>query len=406
METGKIDFYNSKQKYESYLKTMPKWKNYAKNKKQIDRLIAWFDGKDLSYGRRVKYLYFTKYMCEWTAKAMCDIDRDGVIQLVGRINKSHLGSRTKADFKAAVKKYFDVVAYDTHPELVGWLYSRQNDIFRNGNGEDVRREKTKLSKEEIGKLLDVADIRMKCYVMVCFEGCLRPSEACACTLSDLEPTKEGGYILSLPQSKTKVRKLLLYESSQFIHDWLRIHPNKESDAFLFCTYAPNNTGKQWSPAGTRKQLKLLAKKAGIKKNIHNYTLRSSGFVYKNNIKRISPSTMEKVMGWKPGAYSRRCKDYDISTEQDAHEELMEVYGKSNKTKPRDQEMRKCRCGEVNAFNEDFCRKCHFPISPEMVARMEQKEMILQEVWKRISEKFIDYDKLGKDKEALDLLKSI
>ncbi len=404
-ENSKIDFYNREKRFNSSLAKIGNWCKTEANKQLIFRLLSWAQAKDISYARRCKYLYFLKYMAQWLNKNLDKVTKDDIIFLVGKINSHGFTSETKSEFKAIIKKFYDVTLYDKNKQLVDWLYDRRNDIIKRKVSFDVRKKREKLTKEDIAKLIYHSDIRMKAFISVMFESCCRPSELLACRISDLQPTKEG-FRLNLPQSKTKVRSILLFESSQYIISWLNIHPNKNNNSFLFCTDAINNKGEKWSPYGSLKQLKLVAKKANINKEITNYGLRRSGFTYKITVKKISTSSMEIIMGWSKGNFAKRAKDYDLNTQEDAENELRQAYGIISKEEIKDLDNKKClRCSEDNSFAEKYCKKCAAALDPEVIAQIETKQILYEKLWEKLID-FVDVKKLEESKDALELMKLV
>ncbi len=407
MENQKIDFYNSKESFENQSTKIDNWCKTEANKKLINKFLMWAQARDLSYVRRKKYLLFLKHMVNWLDKDLDKVTKDDLVYLVGKINSYGFGTETKKNFKVAIKKVYDVTLYDEKKELIDWMYDRRNDLFKSNKGESIRKEKTKLAKEELSMMIKYADVRMKAFILTTFEGCCRPGEILACRISDLEPT-ENGFKLMIPQSKTKSRSVLLFESSSYLRDWLSQHPNNKPDSFLFCTYAINNKGGIWSPYGSLKQLRIVAKKAGITKRITNYTLRASGFTYKSSVKRISNSSMELIMGWSKGAFSSRARDYDLNTEEDAHNELNRIYGKETETKSLDLSFKTCvKCKEENSFAEEYCRKCATPLDSEVLAKIHMKQIMYEKLWDKMIDA-VDFSKLAKkdiDREMMSILKS-
>ena len=395
----KIDFYNTEGRFRRNLTKIDSWCKTESNKKSINKLLNWAQARDISYARRVKYLFFLKYVVEWLDKDLDKVDKDDIIYVVGKINGNGFCAETKRNFKSALKKFYDVILYDENKALIDWLYDRRNDIFKAKN-EGLRREKTKLTKQDIAKMIGNSNVRMKAYISTLFESCCRPSEILACRISDLQPTKYG-FKLNVPQSKTNPRSIPLIESCQYLQQWLSMHPNNKPDGFLFCTDAINNNGELWSPEGAGKQLRIVAKKAGINKRVTNYSFRSSGFTYKSTVKKISTSSMELLMGWSRGSFSQRAKDYDLNTEEDAKNEVMQAYGKEVDDDIVDMEMKKClRCGEENGFAEQYCKKCASPLDPKIIAQIEMKQVMYEKLWEKLVG-CVDFGKLGKDKNRIE-----
>ncbi len=407
-EKPETDFYNRERRYHSTVAKINEWCTLKANKKLIDGYLRYAKAKPHWFSTRLKFLYFLKHISKWLPKRWDKCKPSDFIDLAGSINDyENFNNDSKKECWNKWKKFCDIALYEFRPDLVNWLYDRRNDLFRNGNGDDKEEKiRIKISRDQLAQMIKIADVRTKALLSVYFEGCLRPSEGLLCKISNLEPIKEG-FKLKIPISKTKHRTVLLFESVGYLNNWLQNHPNPSQDSQLFCTNALNNKGKIWSVAGANKQIREVSQKV-INKKISLYDLRRGGFTYKSSVLKMSNSSMESIMGWSKGAYSKRAKHYDVNLEEDAHNETMQAYGKAPEETLKKQPIICMRCSTVHpiANAEDYCIKCAFPLKPETIANMEQKQIMMEEVWKKIATDFIDYDKLKKDKDAITMLKNL
>ena len=417
-ENKETDFYNRERRYNVNVSKIDEWCTVHENKKLIDRYLQYAKAKPHWYATRIKFLYFLKHISKWLPKRWNKCQIPDFIALGGKINDYNIyhdsrgkrrgfNNKSKKECWDKWKRFCDISLYDERKDLVDWLYDRRNDLFRTGNLDDKEEKiRIKINKDQIAEMIKVAEVRMKAFISVYFEGCLRPSEGLLCKISHLEPIKEG-FKLKIPISKSKHRSVLLFESAHYLSTWMEQHPNKSPGAYLFCTNANANKGNRWSVAGSSKQLRKISYKA-MNKKISLYDLRRGGFTYKSSVLKMSNSTMEQIMGWSKGAYSKRAKHYDVNIEADAHNETMQAYGKAPEASLKEQPVVCLRCKTVHhiANAEDYCNKCSFPLKPETVAKMEQKQMVIEEIWKKIASEFIDYDKLKSDKDTLNMLRTL
>lgn len=128
--------------------------------------------------------------------------------------------------------------------------------------------KESLSESEINALmLSCKNIREKAILSLLAYSGVRPKELCQIRVSDLNLSEKTLFV-SLGKGQKDGFVELSSRCVAVIADYLNSFPFSGSD-FLFQTLS----GKQYNQCALRKLVKVLAKRAGLKKRVHPYKLR-------------------------------------------------------------------------------------------------------------------------------------
>lgn len=394
-----ILMYNRDRRFKNALAGVPEWEANEEDKELVFRFIKKLDAQDLTYGRKEKYLYYLKWLCKWSKELefkFKDATEDNIVELAGLINKTDYSDETKSGFKITIKRFYLEVLEKERSELIDWMYSKRCRALRGSNGKSKERiNKQPYTREDIAKIINNADVMMKALVSVAFEGCLRPAEYIMAEISQLQDQVEC-YQLQIV-GKTGRRYIYLVDSLPYIKEWIEIRP--KNNKYLFC-----ENGSFLQKRTIDNRFRILCEKANVDKNkpCYLYWLRHSGVTHKR-VLGYSDEIIIKYAGWTSG---RQLKTYSHVTTEYKNEIL-----KRAGLKPNEKEIEAIkicpRCGfnEIG-FSESYCPKCKTVLNVEEYQKQLEKQTMIEQVWKKIAEKYIDYDKLGKDKEALEIFSKI
>ena len=390
--------YKRDERFRTQLKQVPDWDANKEDKDLVLRFIDNLEAQNLTYGRKEKYLFYLKRLCRWIKQLefqFTDATDDNIMELAKEINKTDYSEDTKEGFKLTVKRFYLEVLEKERAELIDWMYSKRCRALRNGNTKSKEKiEKAPLSRDDIAQIITVSDVMMKALVSVAFEGCLRPAEY---VLAEINQLKNEGECYQLQVvGKTGRRHIYLVDSLPYIKEWLKIRP--KDSTYFFCTF----DGKFLQMRALDKRFKKLCDKAKIdpEKPRYLYWLRHSGITHKR-ILGYSDEVIIKYAGWTSG---RQLRTYShVTTEYKS--EILRKAG----LKPSEKEIEamkicpRCRFNEVG-FSEKYCPKCNTVLDAEEYQKQIDKQVRAEQLWERIAEKYIDFDKLAGDKEALGMVK--
>lgn len=322
------------------------------------------------------------------------------ISLFGRAVQKPFNEVTKADIKNFLMglhlrgckestlneyriklRHFFTFLYGTneYPDVVSWIQLAKTE------SPEIS-EDALITKTEVRKLAEAADnARDRALVTVLYESAARRSELLSVDLSHVRADRYG-FVIKLPESKTKKRTVRLIESVPFLQEWLNNHPNKgkpESPVFVdLC----KNYGGRMGPQCMRYILLKLAKHAGIKKKIYPHLFRHSRL---NELAKdgFNERDLRLFAGWSED--SNMPKVYLHYGEKELHEKLLARAGvlteeetKEEKANRESLKPRDCpRCKLVNPATSRYCTSCGMALS--LKEYMADQEILRKETDERL-----------------------
>ena len=398
----KQDLYNQERVFKGAISRIDNFETTNKNKDLIRKFIAICGAENMSLIRKTRYINFLKKISDLIEKDFDKAEREDIIALVGNINSMDYSPNTKKDFKVTIKKFYSTLFYDSHKDLVEWMYSKRNYVLKAVVKKSEQRKKQPvLTKDEITSLISSADTRMKALISLAFEGCLRPAEYLLAKIKDLEPI-EHGFRLNV-EGKTGERPIFLIESAPYLSRWLEIHPCKDDkESFLFVTNSLNNKGNLFGIKAVHKQYKKLFKKIELNKRDSLYHLRHSGIMYKRQ-NNVPDDILEQYCGWVPGSSAK--KFYYRQAGAETKDRIYELNGIQAKRKKENGGKICFRCSERNGFADKLCSKCGTPLDREVFDKMQTKQLVYEKLIERLVEA-VDYSKIMKDEKVVEILKAV
>lgn len=229
-----------------------------------------------------------------------------------------------------------------------------------------------LTEEEIESLLTACQTyRDKALVAFLYESGCRKGELFSIKTSNVVFDSMGA-VVTIPEGKTGARRIRVVFCAAYLRQYIENHPNSDTDSFLFCSV--KSPYGRLSDSGLKGQLKELAKRAGIKKNVHAHIFRHSRATHL--AKHLSEQSLKTYLGWTPG--SGMASIYVHLSGQDVDPEILKMHGiVTEGTYTSGLKVGRCpRCHELNPENAQYCLKCGLPLQDSVKAKIEEDAAIL------------------------------
>ncbi|MBU1165316.1 tyrosine-type recombinase/integrase [Candidatus Micrarchaeota archaeon] len=310
---------------------------------------------------RNAYLRTLELLDRVTRKSFEKLTKEEMMEYL-RARAHHKSPRQKKE----IKKFFSwlyKLPKGQYPECVSWIKA--------GNSIKKKLPEEMLTQEDILKLIRACNnARDRAIVSLLYESGARISELIRnIRIKDLRfdqlirmKKKDGNYVELVPlmlDGKTGQRQIFVSDSIQYIREWINLHPHADNrDCYLFVN---RTTGTPIIGLNfAEKLLKLLAKKAGIKKRIHPHLFRHSRATHL--AKHMTEQEMKVYFGWSGG--SRMPATYTHLSGADLLEKIKKIHGiEKQEDDESPLEALNCfKCGEINQPSNSFCKKCQTPLS--------------------------------------------
>ena len=340
------------------------------NAELLLNFVAHLEAIGQSTGRVAKY---ANHVCALTKRCPFNAPsatRADVEKVIAWINTQPYKSSTKSDLRRTVKKlvqYAKVGRCDksapTPPEA-SWI------VIGKGDKDSRVKPEALITPEELNDMINAAqNERDKALVTVIFEAALRPGELLTMIVGSVQ-FKEDYCIISV-NGKTGIKRIPLVVSAKPLLEWLEKHPrSKDAEAPLWASLSNNSKGDCVSYYYMRKLLKILAKRANVKRDIWPYLFRHSCLTVMAKV--FTESKLELYAGWVQG--SKMTRRYVHFSARDLEEAVLELHGLTKKDEAkRVFRLEECpRCGRKNQPENVRCSFCGFILDSQLAEEIEQK----------------------------------
>jgi len=145
-----------------------------------------------------------------------DAGRDGLVELVGWVERRDISEWTKHDYKVALKKFYKWLGGgEQYPPEVRWIRAS---VKRNG-----RLPEELLSEEDVERLIGAArHPRDRALIAVLYESGCRVGELLTLRIRHVKFDKNGARLIV--DGKMGMRRLIIVASSPYLAAWLNVHP--------------------------------------------------------------------------------------------------------------------------------------------------------------------------------------
>lgn len=262
-----------------------------------------------------------------------------------------------------------------------------------------------LSEEEIRDLINAEINPMwKAFFSTTYFCILRYKEVAGIKLKDVYYDADNNlFEIDILQSKTKsgLRKVYCIDNVEILKRWMDIHPfkhNKESYLFV------NNKGKKISGYLALWRIKVISKKAGIKKRVYLHLLRHSSCT-KNLADGVPSHILQKMGGWKDGAMLNY---YGHLVSQDVKNYFIRNGNGKKKEEPLKKKV--CwKCNAENSFDAMFC-KCGVTLDRNAVfeakEKRDKKDELIEVLLGDPQLVALAKQKVLQNKEAVEIIKQL
>lgn len=386
-----VDIHNYKKKLERKLELIRKSKIDKENKSDILKFYRNCIAEGLGIPRIEKLLCHLYYLSLMFKKSFRKAKKEDIVKLVEKIETNEKWSSwTKHDYKMALKKFYKWInGGEDYPEQVRWIKLR----VKNNN----RLPQELLTEEDIKKLAETADNpRDRALVLVLYESGCRVGELLSLRIKNIQFDEYGAVLLV--SGKTGDRRIRVIASSSTLASWLDNHPYKNNpESFVWVTKFHRAKNKKSSYellnyAGFAKMLRVLAKRADIKKKVNPHAFRHARATHL--AKHLTESQLKEMFGWTQS--SKMVSIYVHMSGRDVDDALLKLHGlKQEEKENKILKLVRCRrCQESNDSVSQFCRRCGSPLELETALAVDEQRKnydksmmkLLVLITKKLSEK--------------------
>ena len=335
---------------------------------QLDKFLL--ERHDLSSDRKEFYRYVFKTLGKFTDHPF-NLDREEMSICLEKLEQVARTRRSWNSYVAAIRVLYKWMNQGEYPDSVKHVKAKRV------RSEDEVKNKILTEQEVQSLIVSATNPRDKALVAVCFEGGFRLGELLSLTVGACERASYG-YDVTVT-GKTGTRRMPLVTMAPLLEMWLYCHPAKnDQQAPLWLRM--KGAFKGISKTQAHNTIKALAKKAGLKRNVHWHMLRhTQATLYARG--NVNEQQMRMIFGWTrnsnmPSVYTHlSARDY-----QDTVLRLRGVDKVEHKVKPSVMVPRKCwKCGEMNPFDKQHCGKCGTPLDQKAAQRMIQREQMMDDL---------------------------
>jgi len=210
----------------------------------------------------------------------------------------------------------------------------------------------------------------RAWLMLTYEGALRPGEPCTLRWGDVKFT-EYNVTINVCYKTDYPRYIPLYKSAPYLGAWHQDYPGKiMPDSYVFINTTGKYKGMQLQYQGLQKHINDIAQRAGIERHIKLHYFRHSSIT--QMIRDGVPETVIKMICWGT-TETDMFKTYAHLVNADIDKAMAMRAGiitPERAEKSRVLDPRQCpRCYTINPYDQDYCGKCGRPLTMEANTRI-------------------------------------
>jgi len=376
----KDDIYNTERSLQLLINSLAKLEK-KEDAELIKAFVKVLEAQGLSKRRVLKYVSHLKLVSKHLKVPFAKATRKDIEELMAWVNSQNYSPQTVQGIIVVLRRFYQWLRakpeeYEewrrdhTYPPEVSWLKEtiKLNEM----------ETKVTLSDDEVKALIQASnDPMVRAFISLEDEIGARPSEILNLRIGDI--VKDGNdVIVNIRQGKTGYRSIPIIKSVSLLFQWLEMHPLKnDPNAPLWLSRSNRNRFQKWSYRACDKALKLLAKKAGIKKDVSIYTFRHTSATRDAKLGFTEAQLCLKY-GWKIG--SRVPAVYLHLSAKDLREVVRNIYGGKPLEPPKPQTIECPKCHALNHPSQYYCSNCGAPLNLHEIA---QKSVSIEELKYRI-----------------------
>jgi len=240
--------------------------------------------------------------------------RMDIARFIAKMRKEYAPTTVAKIIKSVKHFYKELLgAGREDPECTAWL--------KRGRSERELDPKDLVTRDELEAMINAAENPMhKALIAVLYESACEAKGVLALKVGDVQ--ENGEYVRLTLRGKRRgqnsIRVIPIVEFASYLRTWLEIHPERDNpDAPLWYTIRR----EAMSYDGFRTTVRLLAKRAGIKKRMYPHLFRHSRLT--ELAKHLRESVLRKFAGWT--ADSRMVGRYVHLAAEDVEEAILALY---------------------------------------------------------------------------------
>jgi len=371
----KDDIYNSDRRVETMLNSLATLKK-KEDVKLIKEFVKVIEAQGLSKTRVILYITSLKLVSRHLKVTFTEAKKKDIEEFFTWLNSQSYSPETAQGIIIALRRFYqwlhakpeeyeELRREHVYPPEVSWLKERIKP--------NETETKTTLTEEEVNALIQASnDLMIRAFISLEDEIGARPAEILNLRIGDI--VKDGNdVIVKIRQGKTGYRSIPIIKSSSLLFQWLEIHPLKDANAPLWINKSNHNRFEKWSYPACRETLKVLAKKAGVKKGVSVYTFRHTAATRDAKLGFTEAQLCLKY-GWKIGSHVPSV--YVHLSAKDLRDVVRNIYGGKPLEPPAPQTIECPKCHAPNHPSQHYCSNCGAPLNPQEIA---QKSVSIEEL---------------------------
>ncbi|MCK4635010.1 MAG: tyrosine-type recombinase/integrase [Candidatus Aenigmarchaeota archaeon] len=370
-----LDIHNETRRKELVLDKLKKAKGVSDNNKSLIKEFSVIcSANGLTSSRIRKYVYTLTKIAKWLKKDFDKANKSDIVKLIQKIEKEDYTDWTKHDYKVVTKRFYKWLKGndEVYPDEVRWIKPR----IKSGSH---KLPKELLTEDEIKRMVDSADhIRDKALILMLYESGCRIGEIASLRIKDVQFDKYGA--VTVVSGKTGDRRVRLIGSAPLLSNWIDNHPTKDdSESPLWVSIGTRNKNKLISYNNISMRIKDIAKKAGIKKNVHPHLFRHSRATYL--AKHLTEAQMKQIFGWVQS--SDMAAVYVHLSGRDTDDAILKLNGVVDEEREKPESKLKpknCpRCKFVNSATSKFCQKCGVVLDIKTAMELDTRRDLIRQI---------------------------
>lgn len=329
----KRDLYDLERGIQRFLKTMSDWAK-PEDRAGIQKMYVDCVLQDLSLARQHIYLYRLKLLSRITGKPVSSFTPNDVRKLVFRLKKDSTAPATIKLYLDAIRKFFK-------------CSGKKAPIKNIRIHIPVCYPKQLLEEEDIHKLtLAAINSRDKAFVQCEWETGGRVGETMNCRVEDVDFLNCCIYL----DGKTGQRVIPVLSCLPFLKRYIQAR-GLTNGMFLWCQI----NGSLLKYDALRMQLKKIARRAGVEKPVNSHHFRHSRVTFCARF--MNEAQLRSYFGWT--MKSKVASRYIHLSTKDLQNSIRVMNGfKPLQSSTSILAPRECICGELNTYQDVFCKVCN------------------------------------------------
>jgi len=244
-----------------------------------------------------KYLKALFKLANFLSVDLDKVTKNHIIDFIEMLENNGYQETTKVGHKICIKRFYRWVRggdeTNTYPPEVAWINTTLKRHKRN-----LPRPEDILSPKDVAALIEVSEnLRDRAIVAFLYESGARISELGTLKIGNIVFEDQGAQVLLT--GKTGPRSIPIFNSVQYIANWLTVHPSKDDmNAPLWCCLAKNR-GTILTYAGVEAVLSYLTTRSGLRKKTNPHAFRHSRASFLAN--HLTEYQMCQYFGWVQGS---------------------------------------------------------------------------------------------------------